>query len=1014
LAYLPSSIRVAVRQPVLLNLVFWLVVIAGLLAYWRMPKEEFPPISTDRVVVVAAWPGSSPEDIEDGVLRPVEEAVAGVPGLRHTFSEATQGRALLTLEFVRGTDTEAAAVDVRRAVDGLEGLPVDVIGPEVEVAAVQVVLTHAALVGDPRRIDVAQTIADELRGLPGVSDVELEGAYERRVKVELNIARATAMGVTVDDVSNALKAASIGAPAGSLEGGGDSVLVRTRKGIEEVDDLANVPLSVAGGTHVTVGDVARIRDDWVEPDVTFRVNGQPAIHFVILRQDSADALRSVPPVTRYLLERSETLPEGLALVPHDSSSYLLSHRLAALAGNGLLGLVLVALLLGAFVGIRNGLLVVWGMPVAFLGAMAAMHIAGVSLNLISMFALLLVTGIIVDDAVIIVENAQRHLEMGKSRLQAALDGTAEVFSPVMAATLTTCLAFAPLLMLEGLVGRVMRIIPTVIMLALVASLIEAFFILPGHFAHHGRHDALPDDNGPTRFVRRLYEPILRRITDKRWRWPSMIGIATFVLLSISLAGVMRLSLTTPGRPVFAYIELTMAPSAGTSTTRAALQDVEKQALAEAEPLLRFIRSKAGVQGMPDEIPLYGPRYGQILLGFHDDPDEADAVRAFLDRTKRRLERRPDVTEVSLTSLGGGPPVGKPVDVRVRGEDAAAVSAAVDAAVAHLEARPGVSGIRADSGRGADSFEVRVDPARAARVGLREGEVARAMRSALDGAVALEMQIDGWTAEVRVGLPEVTAGADVQDLPVRVANQGSVRLRQVADVARIAGVGRVARVDGARSVRVVSELDDEVSTASAEQTALEGALEDHQDGVTLLWGGEAADTAESFERLPYAAILALLLIYAVLAVQFGSYLQPIIILAAVPLGVAGVILGLFVFRLDLSLSAMIGCVGLIGIVVNDSLVLVDFINHRRAEGASARDAVVDASIVRLRPILITTLTTVSGLLPLALGIAGKEPLLAPMAVSLSVGLSFATALTLVAVPVLYLVLDDLGGGDPEEV
>ncbi len=984
------------------------MITAGVLAYWRMPKEEFPPLSTDRVLVAAVWPGAAPEDLEDAVLRPLEEAVGGVANLRHTFAEATEGRALLTLEFARGSDTEVAAEDVRRAVDDVQGLPADLIGPEVQVAAVQVVLSHAALVGDPRRGDVARTVADELRALPGVADVHLEGAYERQVRVELNLARATAMGVTADDVAAALKAASIGAPAGSL-GGGDAMQVRTRKGVRSLADLGAVPLQVAGGTHVTVADVARIRDAWVEPEVTFRVDGQPAIHFVILRDPDADALRSVPPVTDYLERRNDTLPAGLALVPHDASNYLLSHRLAALAGNGFMGLVLVALLLGAFVGIRNGLLVVWGMPVAYLGALAAMHVAGISLNLISMFALLLVTGMIVDDAVVIVENAQRHLEMGKERLQAAIDGTAEVFSAVLASSLTTCLAFAPLLMLEGLVGRVMRIIPIVVVLALAASLLEAFFILPGHFAHYGRRDAGPDENAPTRFVRRLYEPVLHRITRRSWRWPSMVGLVVFVLASISLVAVMRLSLSTPGRPVFAYFELTMAPSAGRAGTADALRQLEADALGEMEPVLRFVRSQVGVQGMPDEIPLYGARYGMAVIGFRDDPDVSDDVRAFLAREQQRMERRPDVAEVTVTSLGGGPPVGKPVDVRVRGDDSDAVTAAVAAAVAHLEGRPGVSGIRVDSGRGADAFEVRVDPARAARVGLREGEVARAMRSALEGALALEMQIDGWTAEVRVSLPGMSTGADVADLPLRVAGRAAVRVRQVADVARTAGVGRIARVDGARSVRVVAELDGDVSSASEEQAALDAALMEHHDGVTLLWGGEAADTAESFGRLPAAGLLALLLIYTVLAVQFGSYLQPLIILAAVPLGLAGVVLGLFAFRLDLSLSAMIGAVGLIGIVVNDSLVLVDFINQRRAEGAAPRDAVIEASLTRLRPILITTLTTVFGLVPLALGIAGSEPLLAPMAVSLSVGLSFATALTLLAVPVLYLVLDDLSPG-----
>ena len=990
----------------LLNLVFWLVVTAGLLAYWRMPKEEFPPISTDRVVVAAAWPGGAPEDIEDGVLRPLEEAIAAVPSLRHTFSEATQGRALLTLEFERGTDAEAAVEDVRRAVDGVDDLPAALVGPDVQVAAVEVVLTHAALVGDPRRGDVARTLADELRAQPGVADVEIMGAYERRIRVELNAPRARALGITVADVADALKAASVGAPAGTLAFDGDLLAVRTLKGIETVDDIARVPLSVAGGTHLTVGQVAQIGEEWVEPEVTFRVNGQPAIQMVVLRKATADALSSVPPVWRYLRERAEILPPGLDLIPHDASDYILRRRLAALAGNGAMGLILVALLLGVFVGIRNGLLVVWGMPVAFLGSFAAMHLFGVSLNLISMFALLLVTGIIVDDAVVIVENVQRHLEMGKDRMRAALDGTAEVFTPVMAATITTCLAFAPLLMLEGLVGRVMRIIPTVVILALVMSLLEAFLILPSHFAHHGRRVATPDDNAPTRAILRLYEPLLRRVVMPRWRLPALASLMVVVTLGLSLAFVMRVSLTTAGRPVFAYIELTMAPSAGKATTRAALEDVEQQAMDEAGPLLRHIRSRAGMQGMPDEVPLYGPRYGMIVLGFHDDPDEADAVHAFLKRTQQRLERRADVSEVSVTSLGGGPPVGKPIDVRIRAEDEGAVAKAVSATLLHLEARPGVKGVRTDSGRGADAFEVHLDPARAARVGLREGQVARTLRGALDGLVALDMTIDGRTSEVRVVLPERGARTEVQDLALRVGERGSVRLRQVADVVRTSGVARVSRLDGARSVRVVADLDDTVSTASAEQRALQVALTEHKDDVSLVWGGEAEDTRESFRRLPYAAIMAALLIYVVLAVQFSSYVQPLIMMAAVPLGLAGVFIGLFTFRLDLSLSAMIGAVGLIGIVVNDSLVLVDFINTRRREGASAQEAVTSASLQRLRPILITTLTTVVGLLPLALGIAGTEPMLAPMAVSLSVGLTFATALTLVAVPVLYLVLDDI--------
>ncbi|MCB9682380.1 MAG: efflux RND transporter permease subunit [Alphaproteobacteria bacterium] len=1005
-----TLVRVGIDNPVLLNLTFLVVVLAGLWSWTALPKEEFPPLEVDRVIVFVGWPGATPEEVEDQLLRPIEDAIEDTEGLKHVYAEASEARALLTLEFVRGTDIEGARDAVIRSVDGLDDLPSDSLPPAVDVARLRNQLLHVSLVGDPRRTDVADAIASELLAQPGVAEVQQTGGYDRRVRVELDPARAAALGIGPQQVAGALQAAAVGAPAGSIDLDAQSVLVRVPKGLRGVPDLATVPLTSGQGSTLTVGDVARVTPEWVEPDLTVRVDGQPAIDLFVIRQDDADALEAVPRLAAWVKERDGTLPPGLHLIGNDDSARFVRDRLATLGQNGIAGLLLVAGVLALFIGLRNAALVVWGMPVAWLGAVLGMYATGTSINLISVFALLLVTGMIVDDAIVIVENVHRHLEAGKDRVTAAVDGTMEVMIAVASSSITTCLAFAPLMMLEGVVGRVMRIVPIVVILCLMASLFEAFFVLPGHLAHWAKEGHQEDeDNLPTRLLVRVYTPVLHAVTRAKHRGLALVALSAGVVAALSLGLVMRLQLTTPGEPLFAFVHLDLPPSADAQQTTAVVRQTEAFVAEHADDLYHFVRSKIGEQVVPPALPVWGARHGEVVIGFHNDPARLERVSVFLDDLRTWLHDRPDVQDVAITTLTGGPPVGKAIDLRVRGRDGDAAVAVALQLADNLAARPGVSDVRTEVAPGAVTFDVQVDPERAAALGLREADVALAVRAAMDGATAIDLPVDERTTEVRVALPAPTDRAGVADLPVRLPDGRTVRLRQVADVVRNRSIERIQRVDGERSVRITADVDADVTSTDDERAALDAAFAAlPPQGLSLFWGGEVEDTRESFGRLPAAAVLATMLIYALLAVQFRSYVQPLIILAAVPLGLAGAILGLFAFGMDLSLIAMIGAVGLIGIVVNDSLVLVDFINRLRSDGKGARDAVVEASLVRLRPILITTVTTVLGLFPLAIGVAGKEPLLAPMAVSISVGLAFATALTLVVVPVLYLVLEDVGG------
>lgn len=998
-----------VKNPVLLNLVFMAITIAGLLAWQWMPKEEFPAVRADRIVVTVAYPGASPGVVSDDVVRPLEDAIDSVDGVKRIYAEATEGLAILTLELVRGEDADEMQSDVDRAVDGLEDLPEDALAPRVSVVRLKIPLTHIAITGDRRQRRLADEIASEVSSLPGVGEVSVRGASERRVEVRLDPAEAAARNLSPRAVAEAIEIAGRGAPAGSVEVLGQDVMLTTPASVLTPEDVADLPLSVADGTTLRIRDVAEVSEVWEETSIRYRVNGQPAIDLLVFPVDDADALAVVPEISAWASERAQAMPPGLGLVAYDDSARLVRGRIAILASNGGVGLLLVAMTLVVFIGWRNAGLVVWGMPVAWLGAASAMYVAGITVNVVSTFGLLLVTGIIVDDAIVIVENVQRHLEQGKSRVQAAVEGSVEVIPAVFAATLTTCLAFAPLLMLDGIVGRVMRIIPMVVILALVASLIEAFIVLPGHLAHHAEERESERENLPTRLLKRAYTPLLARVTQPGMRFVTVLGLLAVIAGGFALTQAMRLSLTTPGNPVFVLVNVDLPPSATGDQVDEVLRGIEALTEDKASDLAIYVSARSGEQLFPQGLPLWGARYGQVKIGFHNNGAVLDRVPGFLDEMRQWLELHPDVVSFGMQTLTGGPPAGKPIDVRVRSPDAASLPGLVEETMAWLREQPGVLDVRSEAEQGGERWEINIDPARAGRFGLQSGQAALATRDALEGAVGVEIAVAERTTEVRVGLPKPRTAAGVGDLPLLLGQGRAVRLREIGAVERTRSTERVQRVDGQPAIRVVGDIDDFVTSGETVRKDLDAWFAERtkdNPGATLFYGGQIADSAESFAQLPSAAGLAVLLIYLVLAVQFRSYTQPLIILSVVPLGAVGAILGLFLLGMDLSLIAMIGAVGLVGIVVNDSLVLVDFINQQRRAGLEAREAVVSASLTRLRPILITTVTTVFGLMPLALGVAGEEPLLAPMAVSISFGLAFATGLTLVAVPVLYLALDDL--------
>jgi len=1005
----------AIARPVLLNLMFWVVCAMGLVAVYEIPKEEFPQVTTDRVTVFTSWVGAGSAEIEDQLVRPLEDAIDGVEGLKHVYAESTADTALLTLEFGPGIDAQEARRQVARRVSELD-LPQDATSVQVSVAGLRIALVKVALLGDLRQLDLVDRLSESLSQVSGVQEVRTQGGAEPELRVELDPTKLEAYGIQPQEVANALQRAQDGAPAGTTRISGQRVLVRTPGGARTAVEVERVPIRSRAGATLRVSDLGRVRVEWVVPEVQRRVSGQPAIVMTVFGEDDVDAIRAVSRLREKVDELAGTLPPGLELVAYDDSARTVGHRIDILMGNGLAGILLVCMVLTAFIGLRNTMLVIWGMPVALLGAMALMPWFGVSINVVSIFGMLLVTGIVVDDAIVIVENVQRHLEKGKSRVQATLDGVAQVAGAVFSATLTTCLAFAPLMMLTGGVGTVMTIVPKVVILSLIASLFEAFIILPGHLAHHAR-EVRRGDNRLTATLKRWYEPLVRYATAPQRRLVALFSIFLLVGCLLGLAGFMRLSLNSTGNPTFVIAQVDLPPTAHPDETLEVVRKLERAAAEVGGHDVLYMEGRVGEQRAPRDYPVWGDRFGQVKIGFRNEPDVHDRVPNILAAVRATAQDDPRVQRFGFKQNEGGPPTGRAIDVRVRGRDEAEVAEIATWLEEFLRARDGVVDLRSEVSGAEDTYIVKADTAAAAAFGLRQREISGAVRAAHDGLLGGELQVGQRTSDMLVSTTGGVAGgmASVFDTPV-----GGARLRQIAEVERRREPGRTQRVDGMRAIRVSAEVDERVTTAENEAAALEAAYaaEWSESDVSLFYGGRIQDARDSFSQLPGALSIALLLIYTVLAVQFRNYLQPFIILSAVPLGMAGAIGGLFLLGMDLSFIAMIGSVGLAGIVVNDSLVLVEFINLARADGRTARQAVIDASIARLRPILITTATTVLGLLPLALGIAGAEPLLAPMAVAITFGLTVATTLTLVLVPVLYLALDDLGqflsslGGKPK--
>nr|VFJ89163.1 MAG: Multidrug efflux pump subunit AcrB [Candidatus Kentron sp. H]VFJ91228.1 MAG: Multidrug efflux pump subunit AcrB [Candidatus Kentron sp. H]VFJ97701.1 MAG: Multidrug efflux pump subunit AcrB [Candidatus Kentron sp. H] len=1029
-----------IRNGVAANLLMVLILALGIQAVaMRIPLEVFPDIDLDVVTVGMTHRGATPVEVEEGIVTRMEEAISDLIGIDKLISTASEGSARLRIEVADGHDPRGVLDDVKNRIDAINTFPTDAERPVYGVVQrrreVISVVVSADLPETALRT-LGERTRDDLLALPGVTQVDLTGVRDHEIAIEVSQHTLERFGIGFDDVVAAVRNASKDYPAGSLKTRRGEILLRTRGQAYTGEDFARIVLITRpDGTYLTLADIAEIKDGFQEDPLFTRFNGNRAVLLEVYRTGNQSAITLARDVRHYMENARKTLPPGVKMDYWRDRSRIIELRLNTLASSAIQGGILIFLLLTLFLRLSVAVWVCVGIPVSFMGALALLPELGVTLNIISLFGFILVLGIVVDDAIVTGENIHSHMKRGEDPILAAIGGTREVAVPVTFGVLTTMAAFVPLLFVEGRRGAIFGQIPMVVIPVLIFSLIESKLILPSHLSHTrmgmgkpaGRFTTVQRRiaDGLERGIRRFYRPLLARALDHRLLTLALFIGVSFFLSSFVLSGrygftflprvqseVARASLVMPtGTPV----EITGRHVSHILAVADRLREKYRDP-ASGESVIRNSLFQVGWSsslGFMESAGGGGSHKGQVILELVPPEERALTVTTseLVREWRQGIGRIPGARELTFRAEIGR--AGDPVDIQLVGDDFADLTAAAEEVKERLAEYPGVFDIRDSFDTGREEIKLRLRP-EAELLGLSVSDLGNQVRQAFFGAEAQRIQRgrDDVRVMVRYPLAERRSEENLARMRIRTPDGVEVPFSAVADVTVGDGFSTIRRVDRHRAVNVTADINKEEININQITHDLGPFLADlgrRWPGVRYTLEGELREQRESFGSLMTGIALVLFVIYALLAIPFRSYAQPIIVMGVIPFSLVGALLGHMIMGMNLSIMSVWGLLALIGVVVNDSLVLVDYINRRRREGVETMAAVVMAGAARFRPILLTSLTTFAGLMPLIFDKSTQAQFLIPMAVSLGFGILYATLLTLFLAPVGYLLLEDARGG-----
>ena len=1047
------------RNPVAANLMMIFIIVSGLIGTTTVREEVFPEVELDRISIQVPYLGAAPEEVEEGVVIRIEEAIHGVDGIKEIRSTAAEGNASVLVELELGADARRVVDEVKNHVDAITTFPLETEKPIIREMIAHNRVTDISISGQTDIFALkalAERVRDELTALPEITKVDVVSAPPYEISIEVSEVALRRHGMTFDQVADAVRRSSLDLPGGSVRTDGGEILLRTigqaYRGAE-YEDL--VLWTRADGSRLRLGDVATVVDGFAETDQQARFDHEPAVLVSVFRSGDQSALDIAAAVHRYVERAQARLPEGVSMTIWLNEAEGLKDRLTLMLRNGATGFVLVFVALALFLELRLAFWVSLGIPISFLGAIALMPAFGVSVNMISLFAFVLVLGIVVDDAIVVGENIRRHQEEHGEGLRGAVEGAREIAKPVTFAVLTTAAAFMPLMLVPGMIGKLFRVIPLVVVPCLLFSLVESLGILPAYLSHiprrgrPGRWRRFQGffSGGLKRFVERVYTPVLE--TALQWRYvTAAVGLSTLILTGgMVLGGRVDFQFFPSFETNFVSAAVTMPQGAPVAATSRAVARLEEGA-ARLRARLRqqtgvdyFRHVSTAIGDQPVFLRRGGPlgpqgtlaaaNVGEVTVELLPAETRSFSSEQIGNLWREATDPIPEAVEVRFDMSGMDP--GDDVDVQLAGPDIERLRTAAREVKRRLGEYAGVYEISDSFRAGKEQMQLRIEPA-AETLGLTLQDLGRQVRQAFYGEEAQRIQRGRDDVRVMVRYPRDARRSlgDLENMRIRTPNGGEVPFSQVALVEPGRGFASIERVDRNRTVNVTASVDPAITSAGAvvadlRTRILPEVLAGHP-GVFYTFEGAQAEQADAAGGLLRGFILALLTIFALLAVPLRSYAQPLIIMAAIPFGLVGAVWGHIVMGLDVTVMSMFGLVALTGVVVNDSLVMVDFINRARAvhadlgrrirgagghqadrrefESSGLRLAIREAGGNRFRPILLTSLTTFLGLAPLMLERSIQAAFLVPMAVSLAFGVLFATFITLILVPVSYLILDDV--------
>lgn len=1006
------------------NILLLAVVALGIAAIPAMKRETFPDIAPDQVEVRVVYPGASAEDVEDAVCTRVEAAVEAVEHRDETQCEAREGLGLAVVKMEEGQDIDRFTDDVKAEVEGITGFPALVERPVVRQLGRRDFVAAVAVTGPVDRTalrDYAESLKDRMIQLGEVSQVTFRGFSDRQVRIGLTQEALRRHGLTVAEVAERVRGQNVSRPAGLIEtAGGDLILrfedeSRTPMGLHDL-----VIVESPGGGQVRLGDIATIDErfnaDW--DAVTY--NGQPAALLEVNKTKAQDSLDVMDALNRFLAEERAHAPPGVTLEVVADMASIVRDRLDTLTTNGIQGLILVFAILWLFFSFRYSFWVAMGLPVSFMGTFFLMGVFGYSLDMITMVGLLIAIGLLMDDAIVIAENVAAHRARGASAFDAAVHGTRQVLPGVVSSFLTTLCVFGALAFMEGRMGQVLRVMPVVLVMTLAVSLLEAFLILPNHIAHAIAHPGRPS-RVRAAFERWFENLRLNRfgpLVDAavRWRYLTVGLMLGLVVLTVALpaSGLLKFRAFPDLEGDVAEARILLPQGTPLARTQAVVEQVlaEGRAVAADWNQDGLIRHAVVSYGRNSDAFESGAHVATITLDLIGSEERAYSLDTFLADWRTRVGQVPDVISLKFTEREMGP-AGRDIDVRLHGPDLDRLKAAAQELQGWLGGYAGVQDLSDDLRPGKPELRLHLKDG-AAALGFTADGIASQVRAAFQGVTVDEFQAGGQTVEIDVRLADGDRASlgDVDDFSVTVpgGDGAQVPLSAVAEVEPARGWARIQRIDGRRTVAVqgvVTAPGNAAEILAHTRAAFLPSLRERYPELTISLEGAAKETAKTGASVRRNLILGLVGIYLLLAFQFRSYSEPLTVMVAIPLSLVGSFWGHWLMGMDLSMPSIVGLAALTGVVVNDSILLVLFVKERVHAGQPASRAAPLAARERFRAIILTSLTTVGGLVPLLLETSLQAQILIPLATSLAFGLTSATILSLFMVPALYAILDDFG-------